>query len=306
MLFTAVSLAGDADAGRGFYIYLSEGLCLMNIFSDFLELLRSRLETFGISDVIDILLLSALFFFIYRFIRKRRAFPVFIGLVVFIAAHGLLGFFGLDAAYSFIDVFYIPGIIVSVVIFQDDIRAFLEKTGTGVLNFFRILGGRLRPAAGSRQADSIVKAVTRLSASRTGALIVLEKSTGIDDVSQSGIKIDALISSELICNLFFAPAPLHDGAIIIRRARIYAAGCFLPNYTDPSLSASFGSRHRAAIGMSRTSDAGVIVVSEEDGRISYAEGGELSRGIDENRLRKILDGYYGVSRRAVKEGGAGK
>lgn len=274
----------------------------MNKITEFLELFRSRIETFGIPDVIDILLLSALFFFIYRFIRKRRAFPVFVGLVVFIAAHGLLKFLGLEAAYKFIDLFFIPGIIVTVVIFQEDIRAFLEKTGAGVISFFRIIGGRIRPAAGSRQADSIVKAVMRLSASRTGALIVLEKSTGIDDVSQSGIKIDALISSELICNLFFAPAPLHDGAIIIRRARIYAAGCFLPNYTDPSLSASFGSRHRAAIGMSRTSDAVVIVVSEEDGRVSYAEGGELTRGIDETRLRNILDSYYGVSRRLGKRG----
>ncbi len=270
----------------------------------FLELVRSRIENFGVSDAVDILLLSALFFFMYRFIRKRRAFPVFIGLVAFVACHALFKFFELEAAHKFIDLFYIPGILVVVIIFQEDIRAFLEKTGACLISFFRIITGRLRPASGSREADAVVKAVTRLSASRTGALIVLEKSTGIDDVSQSGIRIDAVISSELICNLFFAPAPLHDGAIIIRRKRIFAAGCFLPNYTDPSLSASFGSRHRAAIGMSRTSDAGVIVVSEEDGRISYAEGGELTRGIDENRLRSILNGYYGIPKRLRKDGAA--
>lgn len=270
--------------------------------NSFFELIRSRFVSIGISDVIDILLLSTLFFLIYRFIRKRRAFPVFIGVIALLLARSLFKFLGLSAIYRFINMFCLPGIIVVVVIFQEDIRAFLEKTGTGVIGFFRILAGKLHPVSGSKEADAVVKAVTRLSATRTGALIVLERSTGIDDVSQSGIKTDALISSELICNLFFAPAPLHDGAIIIRKKRIYAAGCFLPNYTDPTLSASFGSRHRAAIGMSRTSDAGVIVVSEEDGRISYAEGGELSRGIDENKLKSILDGYYGVTRRSGKDG----
>ena len=140
----------------------------------------------------------------------------------------------------------------------------------------------------------------RLSATKTGALIVLENNTGVEDIGQDGIKIDAVISSELICNLFFSPAPLHDGAIIIRKKRISAAGCFLPNYSDPALNASFGSRHRAAIGMSRNSDAGVIVVSEEDGKISYARGGELRRAIDEQTLKEILLGYYGVSKKDRK------
>ena len=141
----------------------------------------------------------------------------------------------------------------------------------------------------------------RLSATKTGALIVLEMNTGIEDLGQDGVKLDAVISTELICNLFFAPAPLHDGAIIIRKKRISAAGCFLPNYSDPTRNSSFGSRHRAAIGMSRNSDAGVIVVSEEDGKISYAHGGELLRGIDEHTLVDILQRYYGVKRKKARE-----
>ena len=208
----------------------------------------------------------------------------------------------LSAVYSFLNAFFIPGMLMVAVIFQADIRAVLEKLGVIIIGFFRVLTGKLRPKTGMNEVEAVLKAVMRLSASKTGALIVLENNTGVEDVCQNGTKINALVSHELICNLFFPLAPLHDGAIIISGKHINSAGCFLPNYSDPEVNASFGSRHRAAIGMSRASDAGVIVVSEEDGRISYAFMGELSRGIDEQTLKGILEKYYRVSGKKKKVG----
>jgi diadenylate cyclase len=204
--------------------------------------------------------------------------------------------------YNVINAFFVPGMIVVAIIFHEDIRAFLEKIGALAISLVKIITGKMKMVSGNQETEAITKAVMRLSATKTGALIVLEKNTGVEDICQSGIKINALISHELICNLFFAPAPLHDGAIIIRGKRINSAGCFLPNYSEPGLNSSFGSRHRAAIGMSRLSDAGIIVVSEEDGKISYAYAGELFRGIDAETLREIVEKYYGVSQKHKKEG----
>lgn len=267
----------------------------------FIELVKNKFSSFSdsyinvISAIADIILLSALFFFVYRFIRKRRTFSILIGVLSVVLIKELAFVMKLSAVYSFLNAFFIPGMLMIAVIFQADIRAFLEKIGVLIISFCKIVTGKLRLRSGMNEADAILKAVMRLSASKTGALIVLENNTGIDDICQSGVKINAAVSHELICNLFFPLAPLHDGAIVISGKHINSAGCFLPNYSDPEVNSAFGSRHRAAIGMSRASDAGVIVVSEEDGRISYAFAGELSRGIEEQTLREILEKYYGLS-----------
>ncbi len=271
--------------------------------NEYLKTLPTRFAGIGPRDFVDIFILSVLFFAIYRYIRKRRAFPVLLGLVAFIGVRAAVVAFKLDASSRFFDFFYKAGVLVPIIIFQADIRSLLEKVGGALINLKNKLIGIFRRKESSREAEALIKAVTRLSSSRTGALIVLEKNSGTEDVAESGVKLDAKITSELICNLFFAPAPLHDGAIVIRGKRIYSAACFLPNYTDPSLSPSFGSRHRAAIGMSRSSDADIIVVSEEDGRISYANSGELLRGIEFTKLREIVEKYYRVSVRIKRKNG---
>lgn len=257
-----------------------------------LDNMMQRLRSFGIADAFDILLLGALFFAIYRFIRRRRALSILIGVAGFLVVRGLLGAFGLSGAYGFLNMFCVPGMLMIAVIFQQEIRSVLEKLGGAIIGFLKLFSGKRSPAYGSRETEAIAKAVTRLSTTRTGALIVLERNTGVEDIGQNGIKLDAIVSTELICNLFFPRSPLHDGAIIISGTRICVAGCFLPNYSDRIVDSQFGSRHRAAIGMSRSSDAGVIVVSEETGTISYAFGGELKRGIEEAELRSILSNYY--------------
>lgn len=269
-----------------------------------LDKMSRRLSSFGIADVFDILLLGVLFFGIYRFIRKRRALPILIGVVGFLLIKEILLLLEMSGAYGLFNMFCVPGILMIAVIFQQEIRSLLEKIGSAIIGFFKFLLGKRSPAYGSRETEAITKAVTRLSDTHTGALIVLERNTGVEDISQNGVKIDALVSTEIICNLFYPMSPLHDGAIIIRGSRIYVAGCFLPNYSDRILNSSFGSRHRAAIGMSRSSDAVVIVVSEETGTVSYAVGGELKRGIDETELRAILSNYYKTvkkSRRTTEE-----
>ena len=265
--------------------------------SGFIELVKTKFSAFEPTDAVDILFLGVLFFFVYRYIRRRRALPVLIGVLAYMALMYACDLIGLKATYTLFKWLSVPGMVALFIIFQTDIRSALEKIGVTVISIGNSMKNLVIPISGSREAEAIEKAVMRLSATKTGALIVLERNTGIEDIGQDGIKIDAVISPELICNLFFSPAPLHDGAIIIRKKRISAAGCFLPNYSDPALNSSFGSRHRAAIGMSRNSDAIVIVVSEEDGKISYAQGGELSRGIDEQTLQTILAGYYGVTKR---------
>ncbi len=272
----------------------------------FTELVKNKFSSFSdsyiniIIAIVDILLLSALFFFVYKFIRKRRAFSILIGVLSVVLVKELAFMLKLSAIYSFLNAFFIPGMLMVAVIFQSDIRAVLERIGVLIIGFCKIVTGKLRLRSGANEAESIIKAVMRLSATKTGALLVLENNTGIDDICQSGVKINATVSHELICNLFFPLAPLHDGAVVISGKRINSAGCFLPNYSDPEVNSSFGSRHRAAIGMSRASDAGIIVVSEEDGRISYAFAGELSRGIDEQTLREILEKYYGLSGKKEK------
>lgn len=268
--------------------------------TEFLNLVKNRFFSFNYKDAADILILGVLFFLVYRFIRRRRALPILIGVIVYLLFMNGAGLLGFKATYTLMHWLCVPGTVVLFIIFQADIRSALEKVGVTLISIGKALKNKVIPISGSAEADAVAKAVMRLSATKTGALIVLENNTGVEDIGQDGIKIDAVISSELICNLFFSPAPLHDGAIIIRKKRISAAGCFLPNYSDPALNASFGSRHRAAIGMSRNSDAGVIVVSEEDGKISYARSGELRRAIDEQTLKEILLGYYGVSKKDRK------
>lgn len=275
----------------------------------FIERVKDKFSAFTepgaiIIAIIDIILLAALFFFVYKFIRKRRTLSILIGALCVVIVKEIAGLLKLSAIYGFLNSFCTYGVIVLVIIFQSDIRSVLEKIGAGVIGVGRTVACAVKTESGRAEADSIIKAVMRLSASKTGALIVLENNTGIADVCQSGIKINADISHELMCNLFFSSAPLHDGAIVISGKKINSAGCFLPSFSDPEVNSSYGSRHRAAIGMSRDSDAGVIVISEEDGRISYALAGELTLGIDENALRSILNKYYGLSDKKGKGGKA--
>ena len=183
------------------------------------------------------------------------------------------------------------GLITLVVLFQPELRSALEKMGGESLRGIRSIGEQKGMSPVYAAIDSVVAAVADMSASKTGALIVFERSTKLGDLILTGTVINADPTPFLIKNVFFNKAPLHDGALIVRDGRLYAAGCLLPLSTNPDIIKDLGTRHRAAIGMSENSDAVVVVVSEETGTVSIAYEGKLKRGFSRSSLSKELRKY---------------
>lgn len=267
-----------------------------------IDLARSRFAAFQPIDVLDLLLLGGLFFLLYRYTRHRRSFPILIGLLCFIALHPISAALKLDGLHSLTSAFSSYGIVILVIIFHDELRSLLDKVGSAVLSLPSTLKRNSNSQAFRRDIDTLKSSIMKLSQSSVGALILLERTTGTDNlVTNDYAIIDALISEDLIGNIFSKDTPLHDGAIIIRGNRIHAAGCIFELDKESELNSAFGSRHRAAISASRASDAILIAVSEEDGAISYAIDGELICGIDEGTLEKILsDRFSRISQRGGK------
>ncbi len=240
-------------------------------------------------DVLDIALLSLLLFWVIKFVRDRRAAKLLFGLLPIF----LLYFIGL--ACDFYALSFVLrslagiGLIAAIVIFQPEIRAALERVGEDFLGIFSGIGKSRDTAALRQNVTLLCDAVCEMSRTHTGALIVVERSTKLGDLMETGVYLDAVLSSRLLRNLFFNKAPLHDGAVILRHMRVAAAGCVLPNTTQTSPQvANIGTRHRAAIGASEISDAVVIVVSEETGTISIALGGRIYRDFGFQTLRSEL------------------
>ena len=181
------------------------------------------------------------------------------------------------------------GILAIIILFQPEIRDALEKLGSGSISgFLSLREQRDKNQQYKAVINNITSAVRELSDSKTGALIVIERTTQLDDITQTGVSINADVNAFLIRNIFFNKAPLHDGAIVIEDARITAAGCLLPLTRRHDMGSELGTRHRAALGMSETSDAIIIVVSEETGMISVAFDCSLTRGFTADSLRRYL------------------
>lgn len=240
-----------------------------------------------IPDVIDIILLTLLIIAIIRFMSETRATQLLKGIGVIALIYILVKLGQLRVMTYLFDTYVIPSIlVVIVVVFQPEIRRLLEKMGTVKIPFLAYF--EKEDAKKAIERDQAITAISdaceRLSRTKTGALIVIERKTKLKDIIEKSTVVDAKPSPELFCNLFYNKSPLHDGAVIIRNNRIYAAGCFLPlpdkqgpEYIDPEL----GSRHRAGIGMSENSDAVVVIVSEETGTISVAKSGQITRSTNE-------------------------
>jgi len=246
-----------------------------------------------IINVLDILIMSGLFFAIYRFMKKRRAGQLAGGLMVIILIMFFSTVTGMRGINFILSNFYQVGILAIIIVFQPELRSALEKVGgnslvTGLKNM------ALEPKGATEvkeATEALVSAVTDMSKTKTGALIVLENATRLGDYLQTGKMVDAQLSAPLLKNIFFNKAPLHDGAVIIRDLKILAAACVLPLAHDVE-SDSFGTRHRAAIGISELSDALVIVVSEETGTISVAYQGTLTRGYNYDNLHKLVYSFF--------------
>jgi len=244
---------------------------------------------FDIVDALDILVLSVLFYLVYRFLRDRRAGKLAVGMLIFLGVLFLSTALEMRAVQFIFRNFYQIGLLAVIIVFQPELRAGLEKMGTSPFSRLKNLTSDTREMANvSADIDVLCEAVCDMSRTKTGALIVIERSTKLGEYIKSGVLINAQMSPFLIRNIFFNKAPLHDGAVIIRGHRIFAAGCFLPLSTNEDIIQSLGTRHRAAIGMSEASDAVVIVVSEEEGTISVAVEGTLKRNYKYNSLKQDL------------------
>ena len=250
------------------------------------------IKSISFLDIIDIIGVAFLLYYIYKFIRDRRAGKLALGVAFIIAFQILSDILEMHAMQYILQNVLQVGLITLVVLFQPELRSALEKMGGESLRGIRSIGEQKGTSPVYAAIDSVAAAVTDMSSSKTGALIVFERSTKLGDLILTGTVINADPSPFLIKNVFFNKAPLHDGALIVREGRLYAAGCLLPLSTNPDIIKDLGTRHRAAIGMSENSDAVVVVVSEETGMISVAHEGKLKRGFNRNSLSKELRKYF--------------
>lgn len=252
--------------------------------------LATVLRSITITDILDILIVSYLFYKIYGIISYTRAIQLLKGIGALLIVWYLSGQIGLRIVHFFLQNILSFGVLALVIIFHPELRRALEYLGRNKL----ITRSIFLPSENKEKQSisEILLATENLSNSKTGALMVLEGETGLNDIIDTGTVIDSQIKSSLIENIFFPKSPLHDGATILRDNRIVAAGCLLPLSSDRSVSRELGTRHRAALGMSSNSDALIIVVSEETGVISVAQNNELERYISLTRLKNMLEQFY--------------
>lgn len=243
---------------------------------------------FTLRDAIDILIVAYVIYRVIDSIQGTRATTLVKGLAVIFASSVVARALSLRTVSWLLDQTTTIVLVALPVVFYPELRRGLEQIGRGQL--FTWLGSRGQERD-NLELDQIVQAVVRLSTKKTGALIVLERQTGLHEFVEKGVKLDALVSTELLINIFEPKSPLHDGAVIITAGRIASAASVLP-LTDSSLGSGLGTRHRAAVGMSEQTDALVIVVSEETGTISLAVGGRLRRYLTEARLKEQLSYYW--------------
>ena len=257
----------------------------MEFFSYFRQFF-SQIGMIRVVDIIDIALVAVMLYFVITLIRRTRTSKVFTGVLIILLAMWISGEIQLYTVNYILRNAVQIGLLALVVLFQPEIRRFLETLGNGT-PFMRLLGGG-RIVAEENAITQTVLACTELAATRTGALIIFERTNRLDDQIRTGTILDAEITAELLKNIFYPKAPLHDGAVIIRNGRIQAGGCMLPLSENPNLSRDLGMRHRAGIGISEATDALVVIVSEESGAISVAESGMLKRHLAKDTFEKLL------------------
>lgn len=249
--------------------------------------------TFGIKDAVDILLVAVFLYYTYRFMRESRTLNVFVGILSFIVLWLLVSqVFEMRLMGAIFDKFVSVGAIAVIVLFQEEIRKFLYSLGgQGRLRSFLSLFVKKKDEKGHVDKEDvmlIVRACMSMSRQKCGALIVIERATPLADIVATGDVIDAKINQRLIENIFFKNSPLHDGAMIISKMRVKAAGCILPVSHDLNIPRELGLRHRAAMGISQQSDAVSIIVSEETGRISVAIRGQFRLRLSAEELEATL------------------
>lgn len=248
--------------------------------------LWSNFSSMGPLDWIDILLVALLIYSVINLIRTTSAARIARAIIIVVLINFLTEILNLHTANYILSRILEIGIVALVIVFQPELRSMLEKLGGR--SFRQFLGGSESSANLEDTISQITDACRIMSQERVGALIVIERDNSLEQICKTGTNVDAAVSQELIRNIFFPKASLHDGAMIIRDDRIQAAGCVLPLSENRQLSTDLGTRHRAGVGISESSDGFVIIVSEETGAISVAEGGMLKRHLAPETLEKML------------------
>ena len=252
---------------------------------DIINMIVAAVKTINAWSVLDILVVSYIFYKGYMLIRETRAVQLLKGILLILLLMPVSNFLHLTMLYWILQRTITIGVLSIIIIFQPEIRRALEHLGRSAFNDVHILENKEKM---EEVITQIVNAVYNLAKTRTGALIVIEQRTKLEDIMSTGTKIEGIVSSAILENIFVVNTPLHDGATIIRNDRILAAGCFLPLSANYDISKKLGTRHRAALGISENSDALVIVVSEETGVVSLAINGKLTRGYTKDKLKDIL------------------
>lgn len=252
---------------------------------EFFRMIVNTVKNISIWSVLDILVVSYIFFKGYMLIKETRAEQLLKGIILILVLIPISYLLRLDMLYFILSKTITIGVLTIIIIFQPEIRRALEHIGRSAFEDIHIIQD---DETLDRVVTEIVTAVDNMAYLKTGALIAIEQSTGLGEITSNGTELDAKVSSGLLENIFVENTPLHDGATIIRNDRISAAACVLPLTSNRNINKKLGTRHRAAIGLSENSDAIIIVVSEETGIVSLAVNGRLTRNYDKDKLKNIL------------------
>jgi uncharacterized protein (TIGR00159 family) len=247
-----------------------------------------------VRDTLDIAAVGFVLYWLLMLIRGTRAVQVLVGLVALIAVRLLSDLLGMTTVSWILDNFLASAVLIIIVLFQADIRRALARVGGGVFP-------RMAERQESQVLEEVVRAAQTLAQRRVGALVVLERETGLEDLIQIGTPLDAAVTKDLLVSIFLPYSPLHDGAVVIQDGRVAYAGCILPLTLRADVPEGLGTRHRAALGITEETDAVVIVVSEETANISVVIGGDMARDLDGPRLRRALRDVFARGRREAAD-----
>ena len=259
---------------------------------------RGILSTVGPLDILDILIVAIILYKVYEMLQDTRAITLVKGLLVLLGITLVCNWMELHVISWLLQKTVTLIFVALPIVFQPELRRALEHLGQG-----RFLGNAalLDDEQARSVVHELVRAVRTLASTKTGALLVIERNMGLNDISATGIQIDGLITAEFLLNVFIPNTPLHDGAAVIRGNRLIAAGCLLPLTENRTLSTELGTRHRAAIGLSEQCDALIVVVSEETGTISIAENGHIMRHLDKETLQAMLEPSFSSMKPGFRE-----
>lgn len=259
----------------------------MEIINSIIEMILAFISEIKINYIIDIAIIALVFYKLLGLIKETRAEQLVKGFIIILVISKLSEWAKLYAINYILQSTFTIGLIALVIIFQPELRKALEHLGRSQWLISNNKKGSVEEQ--TRAINEIVDAVSVMSRKKIGALIVVERLIGINDIIETGTTLDAQISADLLMNVFYPKSPLHDGAVIIKNNRLMAAGCLLPLSSNKYISKELGTRHRAAMGMTESSDALIVIVSEETGAISMAVEGKLQRFLDTSTLRDLMN-----------------